>query len=294
MKIEILDQQKEIEILHYLKNNGFSTNYISNLRQEVGQIQKNGEAVTVREKVKNGDILELNYIEREKNEILPINRPIDIIYEDDDIIAVNKPPKLAVIPTRKHYDRSLSNYVTFYMQQKECDFIFRAINRLDLDTSGIVLIAKNPIAQHFILSQNYKKEYLAVLEGILDEKEFENYDENYKKIQLPIYNDHQIKKVIINCKGKDSVTAFKVLKKDYEKNITVVSAQTITGRTHQLRAHFAYYNHPILGDLHYGKETILIDRVALHCQTIKFIHPTTKEFLTISAEIPFDLINVMK
>lgn len=294
MEIKITQLNRETEILHYLKDSGFSTNFISNLRGSLGQLRVNGNDVTIRDKIKNGDILEIKYVEREDNKIVAVQGELEILYEDDYFLAVNKKPNIAVIPTRKHYLNSLANIVTYYMRNKRNDFVFRAINRLDIETSGIVLIALNPIAQHFLLKKGYDKNYLAILNGKLNDSNFDYYDQNYKKIQLPIYNDHEIKKVIVDNRGKDSITAFKVLHYDEKKNISIVTAKTITGRTHQLRVHFSNYGNYILGDCHYGEKSNIIDRTALHCSEITFIHPITKEIITVSAPFPKDMERIIK
>ena len=215
----------------------------------------------------------------------PQDLNLNIIYDDFDLIMVDKPPFMVVHPTKSHFDNTMANGVTDYIVKKGEDVKIRFVNRLDMNTSGLVIVAKNPFAQHVLSSEmksdDFEKKYITVVKGIIKD------DEN--TINEPIYRptDDSIKRVV-DPRGQESITHYKVLER--LNDATVVEVKLETGRTHQIRVHMAHIGHPIIGDELYGYvDENLIKRQALHAYGLKFKQPRTKEVLAFKAEIPDDM-----
>lgn len=253
-------------------------------------ITLNAQAVTVRKTVKKGDVLDLNYTDditiAEKSFIIPTNLPLNILYEDDDLIVLNKPPFMPTHPSQNHRSDTLANALKYYFDFQNIPFVFRAINRLDNATSGIVLVAKNKLAanilSHDMVNKKISKSYLAVLNGRILPTDGE--------ICVPLKREREsIIKRVVDCDGSYSLTKYKTLTAN--DNYSFVEATPITGRTHQLRVHFAHLGYPICGDTLYGYSSQYISRQALHAYKISFIHPTTDNRMTITAKLPSDMLN---
>ncbi len=221
--------------------------------------------------------------------IIPIKMNLNILFEDDYLLAINKPYNMAVHPSILHYTNSLSNGVQYYFQEKGINKKIRPVNRLDRDTTGIVIFAKNEYIQECLVKQmqvgQFYKEYIAVLEGILDQKE--------GTIDVPISRKEGsiIERCIDIDDGEKAITNYSVIKEN--NNLSLVKFILVTGRTHQIRLHSKYIGHPILGDSMYGKESSLINRQALHCYKLCFIHPVTNKELEIISQIPSDIKNLI-
>lgn len=289
MKIKINAQQNGKTVLDVLKGNlDFPSSIITFLKTRDNGIMLNGKRVTVRKLLREGDILELEYTDEktisELSEINPSNIPLDIIYEDDDIIAINKPPFMPTHPSHNHQDDTLANGLKYLFNKRDIPFIFRAVNRLDNCTSGIVLIAKNRLSaaklSKSIKERKIQKSYLAIIHGTpLDD---------FGVINAPIKrSEDSIITRIVSQDGAPSLTEYKTLIKG--DMYSVVSASPITGRTHQLRVHFSHIGHPICGDTLYGYPSQFINRQALHAYKLIFDHPTKNEKITLLAPPPKDI-----
>lgn len=250
----------------------------------------NGCPCDTRTSVKIGDnlIIDFNY-EEDNSNIIPSEFNIDIVYEDDWLLVVNKPAGIAIHPSILHFDNSLSNGVRFYFDKIGLNKKIRPVNRLDKDTSGLVIFAKCEYIQECLSLQMQKgilkKEYLCLASGQFDKKQ--------GTIDLPIARKE--KSIIERCidkKGKQAITHYKVLKEF--KNYSLVKCILETGRTHQIRLHMSSIGHPLLGDTLYGTTSSLISRQALHSYKIKFIHPITKKEIELIAKIPQDIDNCLK
>lgn len=233
-----------------------------------------------------GDHIEIDFDKNETQNIEPEKMDLDIVYEDEDILVINKEPGIIVHPTRSHPTGTLSNGVLYYFQDKGENCIVRLVNRLDRDTSGLIIIAKNQFA-HMALARDmnkdtFKKFYLAIIHGKLIEQE--------GTIDLPIYRpeDSSLKRVV-DSRGQRSVTNYKVIEEF--KDASLIELLLETGRTHQIRVHVEHLRHPIIGDSLYGNEddTMYINRQALHAYKLIFPHPRTGEVLELSCEIPSDI-----
>ena len=237
-----------------------------------------------------GDIIGIRLPE-ETCDFPPEDIPIDVLYEDDDLLIVNKQPGIIVHPTKGHPTHTIANGVMKYMLDYGQSYKIRFANRIDMDTSGIIIVAKNANAQNDISSQmrsgTVLKKYIAVIHGNIDADEF--------TIDLPVGRPSQesIRRVVMYDGGKDAITDVKVLKRYGE--YTLVELTLHTGRTHQIRVHLSHIGHPIIGDsLYDGDAPGLIDRQALHAYQLSFKHPITGDNVEIEAPYPQDILNAIK
>ena len=229
--------------------------------------------------------IDLNYPEDNSN-IVPTKMNLNIIYEDDAFIIINKPSGIAIHPSFQHFETSLSNGVKFYFNEIGLKKKIRPVNRLDLNTSGLVIFAKNEYVQECLIRQmannTFKKEYLAVVTGKLSKKS--------GTINKPIGRKPGsiIERCILDT-GKPSITNFEVLKEF--NSFSLIKCILETGRTHQIRVHFSSIGHPLIGDDLYGLKSDLIDGQALCCYKLSFIHPVSLENCSFSLKNnPFNFI----
>lgn len=254
------------------------------------KILLNGNPVDTRVKPRKGDIVEgLLDLEEDNSNIYPSKMELDIVHEDSYILVIDKPAGVAVHPSMRHYKDSLSNGVRYYFDEIGLKKKIRPVNRLDLNTSGLVIFAKNEYIQEALIKQmkdgTFKKEYICLIVGIFEEK--------IGTINLPIARKE--KSIIERCvssSGQESITHYEVIA-EFE-NYSLVKCELETGRTHQIRVHMAHIGHPLLGDTLYGKKSGLIDRQALHCSRLSFMHPITKEAVVLESELPEDIISACK
>lgn len=254
------------------------------------KIWLNSTPTFVDSRLKPFDIVEILIDFEEKSEnIIPTQMDLNIIYEDEYYIVINKPSGIAIHPSILHYTDSLANGVKFYFEQKNIKKKIRPINRLDKDTSGIVIFAKNEYIQEFLVKEMKKntffKEYIAVCEGMFESK--------IGTINLPIgRKENSIIERCVCSDGDIAITHYNVLKS--LKNTSVVHVTLETGRTHQIRVHLSNIGHPILGDTLYGNHSSVINRQALHAYKVKFIHPITGLNVEYIATIPSDIKSIIK
>ena len=261
----------------------FSVRSLSKMKR-YKTVKVNNQYIKPSDTVKKGDLIEVEIIE-DMAEFQPQNLNLDILYDDFDIIMVNKPPFMVVHPTKSHFENTIANGVTDYIIKQKEKVKIRFVNRLDMNTSGLVIVAKNPYAQ-FVLSSDMKddkveKMYIAVVKGIVKE--------DFGTINEPIYRptDDSVKR-IVHEDGQPSVTHFEVIER--LKDATVLKLRLETGRTHQIRVHLNHIGHGIIGDELYGHvDENLINRQALHAYSLKFNQPRTREILEFKAPLPKDM-----
>lgn len=236
-----------------------------------------------------GDVITINFdFEEDNSNIVPIKMDLDILYEDEWFLVLNKPPRIAIHPSILHFEDSLSNGVKYYFDQIKLKKKIRPVNRLDSNTSGLVIFAKCEYVQECLSKQMqkgiFKKEYLCLVLGKLN---------NLKStIDLPISRkENSIIERCVNSNGQKSITHYEVLK-EY-KDFSLIKCKLETGRTHQIRVHFSYIGHPLLGDTLYGTKSELINRQALHSCYIEFIHPITNMLIQFSSELPKDIKSLL-
>lgn len=269
-------------ILNYI---GISYGTLKSLKGTASSILLNDESVYVTREVKTGDNLTVIIKDKISANIVPTNIPVDILYEDDEIIAVNKPSAMPTHPSHNHHDDTLANGLMHYFKDK--NFTFRAITRLDRDTSGVVLVAKNPLSAQ-LLGEDMKnkkiaKEYLAVVNG--------KPADSQGIISAPIKREKE--GIILRCvapDGKEAITEYEMIKNSGE--LSLLRLKPHTGRTHQLRVHLSYIGVPIYGDDLYGAKQIN-ERTRLHCSKLSFMHPALKKETVIEAPIPDDISNLI-
>lgn len=266
----------------------FSVRSIAKMKREES-VFVNGVFKKPSTKLTNGDLIEVK-IEEEMANFESQNLNLEILYDDFDIIMVNKPPFMVVHPTKSHFDNTIANGVTYYIKEKKENVKIRFVNRLDMNTSGLVIVAKNAYAHHTLsldMSNNdVEKKYITVVDGILENDE--------GTIDAPIYRptEDSIKRVI-DERGQASITHYKVLER--LNNATLVEVKLETGRTHQIRVHMAHIGHGIIGDELYGHvDENLINRQALHAYSLEFNQPRTKEKLQFKADLPKDIIDLIE
>lgn len=230
-----------------------------------GKILINGKEAKNYFEIHKDDVLEIELEEESNPEIPTTNLPIDIIYEDEYFLVINKPTNLSSQPSKKHYEDNLISRVKSYYQNKGIINNIHLVNRLDYGTSGLLIIAKNGYIHYLLSAIEFEKRYLAFVEGILEEKS--------GVISLPIIRlENSTIKRGVGLNGQEAITIFKVIK-EYE-NKSLLELQLVTGRCHQIRVHLSHINHPIIGDKLYGNSS---DELLLHSYFLKFVHPITKE-----------------
>lgn len=254
------------------------------------QIYLNNRTTFVNKKLEIGDNIcaDLDFEETCDN-IVPTQMDLDILYEDDGLLIVNKPPFMPVHPSMDHFEDSLSNGIKYYFDSIGLKRKIRPVNRLDKNTSGIVIFAKNEYIQECLIKQmksdSFKKDYLALVNGIIDKE--------IQVIYAPIARkENSIIERCVSQDGDRAITEVQLLQTF--NNYSLVKCNLKTGRTHQIRVHMSYIGHPILGDDLYGKRSELINRQALHAYMISFIHPITKKSFKIDTKIPEDIYKLIK
>ncbi len=254
----------------------FSSSLIT--RVKFGGVKLNGEVVTMRAQVCRGDTVEVSFPKERSENIEPCDYPLDIVFEDDDILVVNKPKNMPTHPSRGNHLVTLANAVMGYLGE---NFVFRAVTRLDRDTSGLVLIAKNQLAAGILgdemRSGKIKKHYTALLSGVPEVSS--------GRIDAPIRRECEgnLKRCVAED-GKRAITDYRVTDVTDGGN-AVCEIELLTGRTHQIRVHFAHIGHPLVGDFLYGERSE--DTYKLACTRLEFKHPITEKRLSFEIKAPF-------
>ncbi len=267
------------KIIKYLRGNlKMSARMVVKLRHTPNSIMLNGVFARTVDKLRTGDVLEIIFPE-EKNEIPATHfEDIFVLYEDDDILVINKPAGLAMHPTHNHQGDTLANEVAAYFAQKNKYPVFRAVGRLDKSTSGVVVCALNKHSASR-LSENIKKEYVALVDG-----EYKGSGTINKKIYRP---DPMKTLRAVGDEGDEAVTHWREEISTPEMSLVRINLET--GRTHQIRVHFSSMGTPLSGDNMYGSKNTEINRAALHCENVTLVHPVTGERMFFKADIPEDM-----
>ncbi|MBQ9794123.1 MAG: RluA family pseudouridine synthase [Clostridia bacterium] len=290
--MEFLVDQKHDGVLlrSYLKGTcGVSSRLLTQLKKRPEGITVNGNHVTVRYILRAGDLLRVDVDDSVPQEAFPpVELPFTILYEDDDLLIVDKPPNMPTHPSAGHNGDTLANGLTWLFEQRGEPFVFRPVSRLDRNTSGIITLAKNQYAAGILCkamkAHQIKKTYLAVTEGF-PPKESDTVSTGTRR-QKEFFVLREV------CDVDDegaalTVTAYNVRKR--YANHALLELYPLTGRTHQIRVHLAYLGCPIVGDDLYGRESELISRHALHATRVELNHPSTGEAMVFESPMPEDL-----
>ena len=270
------------------KNYKFSSRFRTKMKYQ-SLVDLNGTPTPGYIKPGVGDVIGVRLPE-ESSDFMPEDIPLDIVYEDEDIIIVNKQAGIIVHPTKGHPEHTIANAVMKYMEDTDQSFKVRFANRIDMDTTGMIIVCKNANAQNELSSQMRRntvvKRYYALVEG--------NIAEDHFTVELPVGRPDSvsIRRTVMYEGGKDAFSEFNVLGRYPSKRYgdhTLVEVILHTGRTHQIRVHLSHIGHPIAGDELYEGGTFLIKRQALHAYYIEFDHPMTKERVHFKTDIPEDM-----
>lgn len=265
----------------------YSRSFIQRLILE-GHIRVNQTVVKPHYKLKGGENISLSIPPQPPLEILPENIPLDIVFEDDDLLVVNKPAGMVVHPAAGNYSGTLLNALLFHcpeLSKPRDDLRPGIVHRLDKDTSGLIVVAKTDAAFQVLKRQfcnhRVKRRYIALVKGKVE------LDQG--AIDLPISRDKgNRQKMAVSSESKKRATTYYKVVRRFD-NLTMLELTPKTGRTHQLRVHFSFIRHPILGDRKYGGRTREINRQALHALSLGFYHPRSNKFVEFSSELPQDI-----
>lgn len=287
LKFVIQETDKKI-LRKFLIQHNFSSSQLHNLKNKGGQIYINHKQRHFNFKMQTGDTLLVVLNNEQPSDLIePMEGQLDVIYEDKYLLVVNKPPGLASLPAKARSSRTMANVVKYYLQSKKENSSIHLVTRLDRDTSGLMVFAKNSythsLLDQILHSDDFKKYYLALVYGKVQPQN--------GLIDLPIGIDPKAfyLRSIDYKLGKESRTIYKTVE-NYE-NDSMLKLKLLTGRTHQIRVHLSAIGHPIIGDEMYSlKKDPRINRQALHCYQLQIIHPVTKKLLKLTAPIPEDMV----
>lgn len=288
----IIDEDSAgLRVEQFLRRKRYSGQNLSEIKRMPKSILVNGVHYYMRQELSKGDHLQVRICETKNSEkIPPTNLPLDIIYEDEDLLVLNKPAGMPIHPSLNNYTNSMANALAYYFQSQGKPFIFRCCNRLDRDTSGLTIVSKHLVSGS-ILSDMTKyrevhREYLAIARGSVTPSE--------GTIQAPLGRKEGtiIERTVDWEHGEDAVTHYKVVKE--ANGHSLVSLRLETGRTHQIRIHMKYLGYPLIGDYLYNPDMEYMTRQALHSHHLEFTHPITGEHMSFTAPLPEDMARVMQ
>lgn len=280
---EIKEKDAGRQIGDFLKEKGYSRHITAHLKRTERGIVRNGEWAYVSQNLEKGDLLTVTLLEEEPSEhILAVQMPLDIVYEDENLMVINKAADMPIHPSIHNYDNTLANGVAYYFESQGIPFTYRCINRLDRDTTGLLIIAKHMLSAGILADQIKKRlihrEYLAVASGEVPKEGV---------IDAPIARkaDSVIERCVDFEKGERAVTHFRRVA--YQNGYSLVSLKLETGRTHQIRVHMKYLGYPLIGDFLYNPDYRILDHQALHSYRLQFVHPISGKEMEFVKEPPW-------
>lgn len=287
---DITEEYDRLRISQFLDRQGFSLQNMTLLKKMPENTLLNGKFVYLKERVTTGDHLRIHIQEEESSrKIPPVKLPLDIIYEDEDILVINKAAGMPIHPSQNNYENSMANGLAWYFKEKGQAFIFRCANRLDRDTSGLTIVSKHMLSGNRIstmtANREIHREYLAICRGSLEPKE--------GVIDAPLGRKGTsiIEREVNFQTGERAVTHYQLVE---ERNgHSLVRLVLETGRTHQIRVHLKYLGYPLIGDYLYNPDMEYIHRQALHAYRMTFVHPVTEEAMDFTAPMPEDMRKIL-
>lgn len=270
----------------FLREKGYSRHLLRQLKETEDGLLRNGQPTFTTVALKAGDRIRVRLLEKAEGSeaIMPAPLPFEIVYEDEDLLVVNKPADMPIHPSFQNHGNTLADALTWHYQQHGEDFVYRCINRLDRDTTGLLIVAKHllsaSILSDMVGKREIHREYLAIVEGIPPEN---------GTISAPIgrKKGSAILREVNFETGESAVTHFARL--ETRNGLSLVSLKLETGRTHQIRVHMGYIGCPLIGDYLYYPECSRISRQALHSHRLSFLHPITGKALSFTAPLPEDM-----
>ena len=284
---QITENERGTTVLDFLRKKGFSRHILSSMKADKEALTRNGQRIGGREQLLAGDYFRVRLLETvDSDGIIPVSMPLSILYEDEDILVINKPADMPVHPSIGNYTNTLANGVAAYLDAKDEHSPFRCINRLDRDTSGALILAKNAFSAAVLSTQmrnrQIRRTYLAVVEGITPPN---------GTIFAPIsrVDDSVIERHVDFLHGEPAVTHYERLETKNEHSLLEIHLET--GRTHQIRVHMGYIGHPLPADYLYHPVYDCFKRQPLHSLQLEFRHPVTDKSMCLLAPVPEDMCN---
>ena len=278
------EAEQGMAVGQFLKERGYSRHALTLLKQTEGGILCNGREVYLSQPLRKGDRMDLFLKEEVPGEIEPVELPFGIVYEDDDLMVVDKPADMPVHPSMKNHDNTLANAAAWYGRTKGDSFVYRCVNRLDRDTTGLLILAKHILSATGLYGQMRAREirrtYLAIVKGMIREE---------GTIDLPVgrKEDSAIERMIDLEHGERAVTHYRPVRQG--KDWTLIECRLETGRTHQIRVHMSSFGHPLIGDFLYGSREEQMPRQALHSWKLSFVHPIMGRPMEFVSPLPPDM-----
>lgn len=290
IEYQIGREETGLRIEQFLRRRGYSSQNLTKLKRMEDSVRLNGRPVFLREKLCAGDVLRIRICEEETSKnVVPVALPLDIRYEDEDLLVVNKAAGMPTHPSLNNHENSLANALAWYFQEQGESFVFRCCNRLDRDTSGLTIVAKHLVSGNILSAMTYDRrihrEYLAIVRGC-------PYPSS-GTIRAPLSRKPGtiIERTVDEENGEEAVTHYQVLRE--ARGHSLVSLRLETGRTHQIRIHMKYLGYPLVGDYLYNPDMEFISRQALHAHRLIFSHPITGEKMEFTAPLPADMKRVL-
>lgn len=284
---QITENEQGTTVLDFLRKKGFSRHILSSMKADKEALTRNGQRIGGREQLLAGDHFRVRLLETvDSDGIVPVSMPLSILYEDEDILVINKPADMPVHPSIGNYTNTLANGVAAYLDAKDEHSPFRCINRLDRDTSGALILAKNAFSAAVLSTQmrnrQIRRTYLAVVEGITPPN---------GAIFAPIsrVDDSVIERHVDFLRGEPAVTHYERLEVKNEHSLLEIHLET--GRTHQIRVHMGYIGHPLPADYLYHPVYDCFKRQPLHSLQLEFRHPVTDKPMCLLAPVSEDMCN---
>lgn len=272
-----------------LKEHGYSKSLINRIKLTSDGLLLCGEKVYTTRKLMAGDILSVTFSEDVSSEhIVPVPMPLSILYEDDDLMIINKAANVPIHPSQGHFDNSLANGLAWYFENRQEPFVFRAINRLDRDTTGLLIIARHALSgcilSDMVKQHKIHRTYLAAVTGDLS-------GAPKGTITVPIARvpGSTIERMADPLHGESAITHYRLISYSHETDSSLLEIRLETGRTHQIRVHMKYIGHPLYGDFLYNPDYRYLNRQSLHSWKLSFPHPITGIPLHFTAPLPADM-----
>lgn len=283
LHIEVTEEEASLKVGDVIRRRWpVSRGFLQTVKRQQ-QIWRNGQPAFLTERVEAGDRLTLGIPASFPDHLPPEPMPLSIVYEDDWLMVVDKPPGVVVHPTKGHPSGTLANAIVHHWLSRGEKPGFHLVQRLDRDTSGLLIVAKNAFSHQQLAKQmetgRLEKEYMAVVEGELEQPQ--------GVIEAPIWREPGNPRRLVDGRGKEAKTAYHVVER--LPGATLIRLQLLTGRTHQIRVHLAHIGHPIFGDALYGGSTDRIGRQALHASRLSFDHPATRAPIVVESPLPEDI-----